>query len=231
MSNNQGKQTSSGTGVVLLFFGILALLPLSFAVGWFDTATELLPAHDSVDQFCMVFAIACGVLAGAAAIYLTRSLKWVQRIMLPLVILFEAVIGTFLVTSHITNIVEGYLDFPAGSTHTRQALFFINRAYQTHGKGASQYIQTTPIWSNLEITKEDFAFMQSHRRPGDDGHNPDEISSRGYFCARVTIQESGHALRILHAGSQKLPSGTVLVCPALVPRPPLPGSTATPAGR
>jgi len=108
--------------------------------------------------------------------------------------------------------MEGWLDFPSGKSHTRQVLFVISRAYQTHGKGSSQYIQTMPIWSNLEITREDFAFMRNHR-PGDDGQNADEISSRGYFCAKVTIEQTDKALRILHSGSQKLPQGAVILCP------------------
>ena len=116
-------------------------------------------------------------------------------------------------TGHLASIVEGWVDFPKGKSHTHQALFLISRAYQTHGKGSSQYIQTMPIWSNLEIAREDFTFMRSHRSPDDDGNNPDEISSRGYFCAKVTIEQSDNALRILHSGSQKLPQGTVILCP------------------
>ena len=198
-----------------LFFGSLSLIPLSLALGWFDTTTELIPTHERLDQACLAIAALCGLLAGATCVYLTRRLTIIQRIMLPLVIMLEAAIGIFMVANHAASIAEGFLDFPTGKTHTRQVLFHISRAYHTHGKGSSQYIQTMPIWSNLEITREDFAFMQNNRRPGDDGHNPDEISSRGYFCAKVTIQQSDKSLRILHAGSQKLPEGTVIHCPVL----------------
>ena len=31
--------------------------------------------------------------------------------------------------------------------------------------------------------------------------------------AKLTIEQSDKALRILHAGSQKLPGGTVILCP------------------
>jgi hypothetical protein len=70
-----------------------------------------------------------------------------------------------------------------------------------------------PIWSNLEITRADYEFMLANRRPGDKGKNPDEISSKGYFCARVTLEQAGDALRVLHAGNRTLPQGTVMVCP------------------
>ena len=198
-----------------LFLGALSLIPISMAVGWFDNATELIPTHEKIAQACLIFAGLCGLFAGGAGIYLTKKLTIIQRIMLPLVFMFEAAIGIFLVTNHVASIVEGRLDFPAGKTHTRQVLFLISRAYQTHGKSASQYIQTMPIWSNLEITHEDFVFMQNNRRPGDDGHNSDEIASRGYFCVKVTIEESDKALRILHSGSRKLPQDTVIRCPVL----------------
>jgi hypothetical protein len=196
-----------------LFCGSLSLIPLSLILGRFDTTTELVPTHDNVAQACFVVGAVCGLIAGSMGIFLTRKLTVIQRIMLPLVFMFVTAIGVFLVADHTSSMVEGRLDFPAGETHTRQVLFQISRAYQTHGKGASHYIQTMPIWSNLEITSEDFAFMRNNRRPCDDGHNPDEISSRGYFCAKVTTEESNKALRILHAGSQKLPTGTIILCP------------------
>ena len=182
-------------------------------LGLFDTTTELVPTHDRVDQACFAVAGFCGLLACGTCIYLTRRLTIIQRIMLPLTFMFVTAIGIFLVAGHVASIIEGRVDFPAGKSHTRQVLLLISRAYQTHGKGSSQYIQTMPIWSNLEITSADFTFMRNHRRLGDDGKNPDEISSRGYFCAKVTIEQSDEAVRILHSGSQKLPQGTVIVCP------------------
>jgi hypothetical protein len=196
-----------------LFLGSLSLIPVSMALGRFDNSTELFPTHVIIDQACLIFAGLCGLFACGAGIYLTKRLTIIQRIMLPLVFMVEAAIGIFLVTNHIASIVEGRLDFPSGKTHSSQMLISISRAYQTHGKGASQYIQTTPIWSNLEITRDDFAFMQNNRRPGDNGHNPDEISSSSYFCAKVAIEQYGSALRILYAGSQELPKGTVIRCP------------------
>lgn len=182
-------------------------------LGWFDTTTELSPAHDGIQNACLVVTGLCGLLACVTAIYLTRMLTIVQRIILPLGLMFVTTIGIFLVTGHLSSIVEGWVDFPKDKSRTHQTLFLISRAYQTHGKGSSQYIQTMPIWSTLEITREDFAFMRNHRSPDDSGKNPNEISSRGYFCAQVNVEESDNALRILHAGSQKLPQGTVILCP------------------
>ncbi len=197
----------------LLFFGSLLLIPISMAVGWFDNTTELLPRHERADVACLIVAGLCGVLAGGTGIYLTRKLKLSQRIVLPLVITLEAAVGVFLVTGHAASIVEGWADFPAGKTELRQVLIRIGLAYRTHGKSASQYIRTMPFGSDLEINGKDFTYMQSHRGPGDNGRDPDRIASGGFFCAKVMVERSDNALRILHAGSHKLPEGTVIVCP------------------
>jgi hypothetical protein len=122
-------------------------------------------------------------------------------------------LGAFSLSSQIANLVEMRIDFPPGKSRTYPALLVIWRAYRTQGKGQSWNIQTAPIWSNLDVTRSDYEFMLAHRGPKDQGRNPDEISSHGFFCARVMVQQSGSAFRVLNAGSQKLPAGTVIVCP------------------
>jgi hypothetical protein len=112
------------------------------------------------------------------------------------------------------EILEGRIDFPPSNTRTYEnELLLISRAYATHGKGRSWNIQTMPIWSNINITESDYNFMRAHRAPYDHGTNPDEITSNGYFCAKVTIQKAGEAIRVMHAGRWKLPAGTVIRCP------------------
>lgn len=123
-------------------------------------------------------------------------------------------LAVFLLSSRIATLAENHLDFPAANTRGFSGFLLINRAYRTHGKGQSWNIQTMPIWSNLDITPSDYGFMLKHRRPGDPGRDADEISSRGFFCAHVLMQQSGNAVRVLNAGSRKLPSGTVVICPA-----------------
>ena len=212
--SSEEQQPFSAKALWALFLGSLSLVPISLIFGLFDTTTELLPRHDEIDQTLIAVAGLCGLVVCGMGIYLTRKLTIKQRIMLPLVLTFETAIGLFLVDGHVASIVEGWHDFPAQTSHTREALFPISRAYQTDGKGSSQYIQTAPIWTNLEITREDYAFMRTHRNPDDHGQNTDEISSRGYFCANGTVEQSDNALRILHSGSRKLPQGTVILCPA-----------------
>jgi hypothetical protein len=137
-----------------------------------------------------------------------------QRARLAVVLGLMGFLSVTLTSTRIAEIVEQLIDFPPSQTRTYSTLLLISRAYQTHGKGRSWNIQTTPIWSTLQITEDDYRFMLAHRRVEDNSGNPDEISSNGYFCAQVTVEQSGNALRVLHAGSHELPKGTVVICPA-----------------
>jgi len=126
-----------------------------------------------------------------------------------------AFLGVFLLMGETAALTEASQDFPSGITRTFNGLIVIKRAYQTHGKGRSWNIQTMPIWSNIDITESDYNYMLDHRAPNDHGGDPDEITSDGYFCARVTLQQAGQALRVMHAGNYKLPQGSIGVCSAL----------------
>lgn len=138
-----------------------------------------------------------------------------DRVFLAFFSLSFGIISVAMLSVRTARIVEGRIDFPTATTVTYPGLLVIWRAYQTRSKGGTGWsIQTTPIWSNLAVTKMDYDSMLAHRGPGDHGRNPDEISSHGFFCARVTLQQSGNALRVMHAGSHALPTGTVVVCPA-----------------
>jgi hypothetical protein len=206
-----GKTTRSNRAL-----GWLAVPFVLFAIygilGWFDTTTEITPSHDAILAICFeAGGLAALLLAGVAVFRRQKMTAWRVRQAIALTIL--GFLSVSLLSVRLARIIENHIDFPAGHTRTYPALLIIKRAYRTEGKGRSWNIQTMPIWSNLDITEYDYSFMLNYRRPGDDGHNPNEISSEGYFCAQVIMQESGNALRVLNAGSRKLPRGTVVVCP------------------
>lgn len=192
--------------------GLVVLVVLSLVLGWFDNTTELRPTHDNVLLACFATAGLSGLACAAVAIRKSKNLLVWRRTGLAFSFAMLGFISVFLLTDRAASIIEGLKDFPPDKTSTSSALLLISRAYQTHGKGRSWNIQTTPIWSNLEITEDDYEFMLAHRRVGDNSRDPDEISSKGYFCVHVTIQSSGDALRVLHAGSHKLPKGSVVIC-------------------
>jgi hypothetical protein len=209
-----GEQSRVGKSILGLFIAIGSLVLLYIVLGWFDNTTELSPDHDHVLQACFAIAGLSGLAAGIVGIRKSKGITFWRRAPLALGLSLLGFLSVFLASGRTASIVEGLIDFPPGKTRSYTTLLLISRAYQTHGKGRSWNIQTTPIWSNLDITGDDYEFMLTHRRAEDNTRDPDEISSNGYFCAQVTIQQSGNALRVLHAGSHKLPKGSVVICPS-----------------
>jgi hypothetical protein len=198
------------------FYGLIACLPLRFVLDWFDNSTTLIPSHDDALLACFAAAILAGLASAGVAIWQSTGMAIWRRGAIAIALAALGALCALLLLIPLMNIVLVRIDFPPDRTRTYQGLLRISRAYQTHGKSRSWNIQTMPIWSNMDITKEDYDFMLAHRRPGDSTNDPDEISSKGYFCARVAFQEAGDgdALRVMHAGSGKLPRGTVILCPS-----------------
>ena len=209
----KGKSNEVGRGLLACLIIPLALLLVAVVLGQFDRTTELTPSHDGAMQFTLLIAGAAGLACGGISIRESKGMAVWRRILTACSLVLLGFIAVFLLSSRVADLVEARVDFPPGKTRTYPGLQTIWRAYRTHGKGQSWNIQTTPLWSNLEVTESDYEFMLAHRNPEDRGRNPDEISSHGFLCARVTLEQSGNALRVLHAGNQKLPAGTVIVCP------------------
>lgn len=197
--------------VCLLF----SLFVLGLALGLFDRTTGLppTPLQDGLLTLSWLAAGLMGLLTVCVAIWQVTGLPIWRRALGAIAGGLFGLLATFGTLMPLADIGSGWIDFPRDKVRSFPTLLLISRAYQTHGKGRSWNIQTEPIWSNIDITEDDYAFMLAHRRPGDRGKDPDEISSRGYFCARVTIERAGEAMRVMHAGRQKLPEGSVIVCP------------------
>ncbi len=199
------------------FGGIWAVVIAGAIAGFFNDATELTPDHRHFyTVFASVAAAFVSVLAG-----LTQSKgPWFRRAVM--VVLFGLLGGgaTFYLACSLAAIADMQADFPAGKTQTYPAYVMIGRAYRTRARALNWHIQTTPLWSDLRIGQRDYDFMASHRSPRDRVRNPDEISSRGWFCAHVTMQRSGSAQRILHTRSA-LPDGTVGLCTDALPKAPV----------
>ena len=211
------KKTSSSSKASWMG-GLAVLIPFAFyeLLSWVDNTTELWPSHDKSTEACFWLAGIAGTAALIGCILIARKAKktslW-HRTVLIFVPTLLSVVVVFLFSMRAVDLVNGWIDFHHGKTKTYVGLLRISRAYQTHGKGASKDIQTMPFWSDMNVTEQDYQFMLDHRRPDDPAHSPDEISSQGYFCAKVTVEQSEKALRVLHAGSHTLPAGTVMLCP------------------
>ena len=215
-----GQSKAKNTLPLGWFVGVAILLFLAFLSLLFNNTTELTPSHDRALNACLAVAALSGLVCVGLCIRDSKEMTAPRRVLLaPLVRIF-VFITVFVTSSAAAQMVEGFIDFPPGRTITyKNALLPISRAYHVHVKGQTWHIQTpTPIWGDFTITRDDYQFMLAHRRPGDTGHDPDEIASQGYFCARVTVERAGNAVRVMHAGMRTLPLGTVVVCPSLAGR-------------
>ena len=190
-----------------------------YLLGRLERFTELTPRHPTAEDVCLTLGGLLGLLVAAFLFWATRRSTLSIRLRTALPLGFLVALVSFAFMHRINNIVEGHLDFPAATTKTFVSRVRIYRAYRTHGKSPSWKIETAPFWVDLDIKPSDYDFMLAHRNPDDTGTDPDHISSRGYFCAKATFQQSGQALRILNAGSQDLPAGTVVICNLLINTP------------
>lgn len=195
----------------LVWLGGLALA--FFLLLWFDDAVELRPDHPAIAHATPFVVIVGGLVAAALFPWRSRLGDWRARIAQPISICISAAILSGLVFHEGAALIEGRLDFPPARTQTYQALLLIDRAYVQHGKNRSWHIETTPISADFRIEEGDYDSMLAHRPALDTGTDPDEVLSSSKFCAKVTIQQSGSALRVLHAGHATLPAGTVAPCP------------------
>jgi hypothetical protein len=213
---SKGETAGNAKKAMLWIAGFLVLLFLSMLIGWFNDSTELLPNHEDVENACLVAASLCGLIFGVVGTSLSKNLRIGRRVAATLCFAVMGFIAALLIVNTSVEIIEGRIDFPPAATKSRSALLAISSArHHVDSRSQSWSIHAAPYWADLEITQHDYEFMLKHRRPGDSGHDPDEVSSDGYFCARVTVQQSGNALRVMHAGSHALPSETVIVCPPL----------------
>jgi hypothetical protein len=193
---------------------VLALAMISvWPLGRLDTATELTPDHSDILEYCFWIAGLVALVSMAVGFFQSKG-ALPSRILLSLLCFgLLGGLATVLLLSTVANIIENSRDFPPGRTRTFGALLPIERAYRMDSRtGSSWIIQPAPIWSNIDIAHADYSFMLARSGTANTRKEPSNVPSRSYFCAKVTMQQSGDALRVLHAGKQTLPSGSVGVC-------------------
>ena len=191
------------------FGGILAALAASQIATFYQDATELSPVHDH--GFAAL--VAAGVAGLSFIIGITQSRGgWVERVMAGVLFGGVGAAAAALLTSSLATYWDMKTDFPAGKTRTFAAAVEVGSANQVLGRYSHWNVETprpTPR-VRLPITRADYDFMAANRSPADLGKARDHVLSDGYFCMHVTVQTSGDALRVMHAGT--LPAGTVSVC-------------------
>lgn len=197
-----------------VWLGVLALGMISvWPLGWFDTATELTPDHSDVLEYSFWLAGVVAIISMAVCFFQSSG-RLSSRIVLSLLCFgLLGGLATVLLLGTAANIIENRRDFPVGSTRAFGALLPIEQAYRMDSRtGSSWIIQPAPIWSNIDISHADYSFMLARTGTANARKEPSDVPSRSYFCAKVTMQQSGEALRVLHAGTQALPPGSVGIC-------------------
>lgn len=200
-----------------LYWGVGLLIITVPIMEHFHITTELNATAEKNAVAMLQIAAVCVLLAALAGIYITRKLKLYPRIMLPLVLAVEVAVISALVSNDALVLIHGLRDFPAGKTHTQNTLLKIARVYhkmsRSGGQSRGKYIQLMPAWTwdDLKISDEDYKFAVDNSESGETGYY--EVTSDGRFCARLTIEQSDKSIRILHSSSDRLPKGTVILCP------------------
>ncbi|MDH7975913.1 hypothetical protein QH494_27350 [Sphingomonas sp. AR_OL41] len=202
-----------GTIWLVAMFGLGAL---AFLLDWFDSTTELAPAHHGIATLGRVAATLACLTAAVIGFRVRRPRRVADRLFRASWYALLGFLAVYFALTEIATIVVGWRDFPATGSRSSQRLIAIaDASHYTVSKGSQRWMVTTRSFgATLDITREDYGFMLAHRRAGDDASEPDAIASDGHFCARVTVEQAGSALRVIHAGSYTLPQGTIVLCPA-----------------
>jgi len=190
-------------------------LTLSFILHWYDNFTILTPKNIDIETGYFVFAGTVGIVNAVIGWRLAK--KRLLRVGTPpvvaaLALFFVGLIFSFLAVLASGDFVQGMIYFPHSKTKSYQSVLKISRAYIMDGKNKSWIIQTMPDWTNIDISQEDYNYMLAHRRSDDKVNDTTDISSNGYFCANVTLEQAGSAIRVMHSGYEKLPKGSVTLC-------------------
>ena len=190
-------------------YGLFCLLFVYIATCPFTNSPDVM-LHRHFDAV-VCFELACVVALASIWIGFWNSNGPLRRRPLVIISYFGGfgLVSTFLAALNLSAIIEPRIDFPPGHTQTFPARLPIRRVHQSRSGGV---IETAPIGAkvNLAISDSDFEFMMTHLPPP--GPDPNTVSGDGYFCADVTMQKSGSALRIPGVAHQALSPGSISIC-------------------
>jgi len=180
----------------------------------FNTATTLVPLRSDAIGMAIIISLLIAALSIFVGLHETRG-SLLDKI-------WGGVIGfglsgffaPFLLLGQLADLYYARIDFPPDKVRTFNALLPIGRTWHSKPRRSPEsfIIQPSPLWSNIDIAREDWNFMLAELKL-DNGPKRDDIPSNGHFCARVLMQQAGSALRVLNAGSNALPKGSIIVCP------------------
>ncbi len=201
------------TGALSLLWLIATFMPL------FGNDTELMPRHFGLMALAMLAALALGVNSAVVLWTQTRIELFYRLIFVVLFSLF-ATTDTFKVSTHLINAYGLSHDFPAAQIETSTFYWPIDRAYTKDvktGRNSSieYFVRLTPAWdTDWEIAKSDFDYMKANNKPENASRYGDRIESHGWFCAKVTLQKAGNAVKVVGVTDGRgLAEGSLMLCP------------------
>ncbi|WP_309622013.1 hypothetical protein [Novosphingobium sp.] len=194
--------------------GMFAVVALSKLLETFDRSTTLVPMRADAIYMAIVFALLLACLSVIVGVNETSGPPWTKFTCGVLAFGMVGFLAPFMLLSQISSLFFARIDFSPDKVRTFNALLPIGRTWHSKPRRSPESftIQPTPLWSNIDIAREDWNFMLAELKLNDDPER-DDIPSNGRFCARVRMQQAGPALRVLNAGSHALPKGSVILCP------------------
>lgn len=206
----RGRLTSLTVFGVYWFAALVLLFLAGLLVEASNDSTVLTPIGDGTLAGLFAAPAVAAALSGAVGYTQSRGSS-VRTLVAVLAFAVMGALATFQLATGLIHVAENRSLFAPASTVTFNALLPIGRAYRMRN---SYVIQPAPLWANIDISKADYDVIAEgsgiDRRHGE----PESVPSRGRFCARVTMQRSPDAVRVLHAGYHTLPPGSVAACPA-----------------
>lgn len=195
----------STSGLVISFF-------VGFIASRLDDYTVLKSPSMWIEEVPIPLSIALGLCFMPVGWAIAKDAS--NRALTGIIISILATFAAFFPIYSASQIVLNIVDFPSRQTVTHHSSFIkLKGAIASHGKGTHWSVQTMPMLADLQISEQDFKFMQSQQPRDRAVRSPDVVSSDGRFCVKVDLQTTPDAIRVVGAGSHKLPPGTVVVCP------------------
>jgi hypothetical protein len=194
--------------------GIFVLFILAKILENFDHSTTLVPDHANAIGMAIVLSFLTACLSIIVGLTETKGSTWTKFSCGVLAFGGLGFLAPFLLLGTISSLFFARVDFPPDKVRTFEALLPIGRTWHSTPRRSPEsfIIQPTPLWSNIDIAREDWNFMLAELKLGDEPDR-DDIPSNGRFCARVQMQQAGAALRVMNAGSHALPKGSIVLCP------------------
>ena len=204
------------------WFAGLALTYLStWPLSRLDNATVLTPDNTPMLGLCVLLAGLVALVSALVCFFQSTGTMAARMVMSLMGFGIGGGVGTLLFLSTLANIAENRRLFPSETTRTYWALLPIERAWRSDARSnRSWIIQPAPYSAEINITHADYRRMLPGTAAANRRSKPKSVSSRSRFCAKVQMQQSGAALRVLHAGKGSLPVGTVGVCSEMAAREP-----------